>query len=136
MSVLYPEVIAPLFDKYSPLPEGELKSCIEALAASVDFPLYKLYIVEGSKRSSHSNAYMYGFHKNKRIVLYDTLVKGFCKSEDGDNKAETGCEVDEIVGVLAHELGHWKYSHTIKNLLLAQVIYPFLSIYSDDYSKI
>ncbi|XP_043280409.1 CAAX prenyl protease 1 homolog [Venturia canescens] len=121
MIVLYPEVIAPLFDKYSPLSEGELKTAIEALAASVGFPLYKLYIVEGSKRSSHSNAYMYGFYKNKRIVLYDTLVKGYCKSKDGDSKEDMGCEVDEVVGILAHELGHWKYSHTIKLFLLTQI---------------
>lgn len=120
MSVIYPEVIAPLFDKYSPLPEGELKTKIEALAASLDFPLYKLYIVEGSKRSSHSNAYMYGFYKNKRIVLFDTLVKEFCKNKSDDTK-DYGCEVDEVLAILAHELGHWKYSHTLQGLMLAQV---------------
>ncbi|XP_011299959.1 CAAX prenyl protease 1 homolog [Fopius arisanus] len=120
MSVIYPEFIAPLFDKYSPLPEGELKTKIEALAASLGFPLYKLYIVEGSKRSSHSNAYLYGFYKNKRIVLFDTLVKGYCKNKSDDSK-EYGCEVDEVLAILAHELGHWKYSHTIKGLMLAQI---------------
>ena len=57
------EFIAPLFDKYTPLPEGELRTRIEELAASIDFPLYKLFVVEGSKRSSHSNAYFYGFFK-------------------------------------------------------------------------
>lgn len=125
MSIIYPEVIAPLFDKYSPLPEGELKTKIEELAASLKFPLYKLYIVEGSKRSSHSNAYMYGFHKHKRIVLFDTLVKEYCKAnEKGDR--EFGCEVDEVVAILAHELGHWQFNHTIKGLLLAQVKYLFI----------
>uniref|UniRef100_A0A915LJ60 CAAX prenyl protease n=2 Tax=Meloidogyne TaxID=189290 RepID=A0A915LJ60_MELJA len=74
MMFIYPEFIAPLFDKYTPLPESELKTKIEALANKVEFPLKKLYVVEGSKRSSHSNAYMYGFWKNKRIVLYDTLL--------------------------------------------------------------
>ncbi|KAL7077499.1 hypothetical protein ACQ4LE_003368 [Meloidogyne hapla] len=74
MMFIYPEFIAPLFDKYTPLPESELKTKIEALANQVEFPLKKLYVVEGSKRSSHSNAYMYGFWKNKRIVLYDTLL--------------------------------------------------------------
>lgn len=126
MMIIYPEFIAPLFDKYSPLPEGELRNKIEALASSLNFPLYKLFIVEGSKRSSHSNAYMYGFHKNKRIVLFDTLVKEYYKpSEEEQNKdAEQrnhGCENDEVVAVLAHELGHWKYNHVWKNLLLAQI---------------
>ena len=74
---IYPVVIAPLFDKYTPLQDGPLKSRIEALAASINFPLKKLYVVEGSKRSAHSNAYLYGFFNNKRIVLYDTLIKGY-----------------------------------------------------------
>ncbi|KAK0078058.1 hypothetical protein PV325_003017 [Microctonus aethiopoides] len=120
MSVIYPEVIAPLFDKYSPLPEGELKDKIEALAASLKFPLYKLYIVEGSKRSSHSNAYLYGFYKHKRIVLFDTLVKEYCKANESSDK-DFGCEIDEVIGILAHELGHWKYNHTLKGLALAQI---------------
>merc|ERR1711997_688799 len=67
--------IAPLFDKYTPMPDGQLRTDIEELAASVEFPLYKLYVVEGSKRSSHSNAYFYGFFKFKRIVLFDTLLE-------------------------------------------------------------
>ena len=75
MMILYPEFIAPLFDKYTPLPEGELRTEIEKLAASIEFPLYKLFVVEGSKRSSHSNAYFYGFFKFKRIVLFDTLLE-------------------------------------------------------------
>lgn len=83
---VYPEFIAPLFDKYTPLPDSDLKRKIEELATKVQFPLTKLYVVEGvnsyifyfggflhyflgSKRSTHSNAYMYGFWKNKRIVL-------------------------------------------------------------------
>ncbi|XP_076234063.1 CAAX prenyl protease 1 homolog [Calliopsis andreniformis] len=120
MMIIYPEVIAPLFDKYTPLPDGDLKRKIEVLAASVNFPLYKLFIVEGSKRSSHSNAYLYGFHKHKRIVLFDTLVKEYYKLGEGETKAK-GCETDEVLAVLAHELGHWKYSHTLKGFLLAQV---------------
>ncbi|CAD6227842.1 GSCOCG00006300001-RA-CDS [Cotesia congregata] len=126
MSIIYPEVIAPLFDKYSPLPEGELKQKIEALAASLNFPLYKLYIVEGSKRSSHSNAYMYGFYKHKRIVLFDTLVKEYSQANvnpDGTGKDDYGCEVDEVLAILVHELGHWQFSHTLKGLALAQVIF-------------
>merc|ERR1719244_1058414 len=75
LMTVYPDYIAPLFDKYTPMPEGELRQGIEDLAASVEFPLYKLYVVQGSKRSSHSNAYFYGFYKFKRIVLFDTLLE-------------------------------------------------------------
>ncbi|XP_053984124.1 CAAX prenyl protease 1 homolog [Hylaeus anthracinus] len=120
MMIVYPEFIAPLFDKYTPLPDGDLKSKIEALAASLNYPLYKLFIVEGSKRSSHSNAYLYGFYKSKRIVLFDTLVKEYYKPAEGETEIK-GCETDEVLGVLAHELGHWKYSHTLKGFLLTQV---------------
>ncbi|KAL6261173.1 hypothetical protein P5V15_008697 [Pogonomyrmex californicus] len=127
MMILYPEVIAPLFDKYSPLPDGELKREIEKLAASLKFPLYKLFIVEGSKRSSHSNAYLYGFYKHKRIVLFDTLIKGYCKKDDNDSNKDNdynkGCETNEILAVLAHELGHWKHNHTLKGFLLSQILF-------------
>ena len=129
MMFIYPEFIAPLFDRYEPLPEGTLRQKIEALAASIKFPLTKLLVVEGSKRSAHSNAYFYGFGKNKRIVLYDTLIRGFKfpvkegteqKSEDSPSKnEERGCAVDEeVVAVLAHELGHWKLGHTLTNLFI------------------
>ncbi|XP_058797827.1 CAAX prenyl protease 1 homolog [Phymastichus coffea] len=140
LMIIYPEFIAPLFDKYTPLPEGELRKKIEELASSVGFPLYKLYIVEGSKRSSHSNAYLYGFHKHKRIVLFDTLVAEYQrkkletdqqeKPENADDEEKKtkeekeirGCETDEIIAVLAHELGHWHHSHAILNFLLSEVI--------------
>merc|ERR1712029_463823 len=78
------------FDKYTPLPEGELRTEIEKLAASIEFPLYKLFVVEGSKRSSHSNAYFYGFFKFKRIVLFDTLLE-----ENERNKLKTEEELKE-----------------------------------------
>ena len=85
LMTVYADWIAPLFDKFTPLPEGQLRTEIEKLAASIDFPLKKLFVVEGSKRSSHSNAYFYGFHKNKRIVLFDTLIEDFHKKqEDGE----------------------------------------------------
>ncbi|KAG5856114.1 hypothetical protein ANANG_G00004590 [Anguilla anguilla] len=74
---IYADYIAPLFDKFTPLPEGELKEEIESMARSISFPLTKVYVVEGSKRSSHSNAYFYGFFKNKRIVLFDTLLEDY-----------------------------------------------------------
>ncbi len=135
MMVIYPEFIAPLFDKYTPLPEGELRTQIEELAASIEFPLYKLFVVEGSKRSSHSNAYFYGFFNFKRIVLFDTLLEeserkklkekedeSEDKSEDkSEKKLAKGCATPEILAVLGHELGHWKLNHVLKNLIIAQV---------------
>lgn len=134
LMTVYPDLIAPLFDKYTPLPEGDLKTGIEELAASVEFPLYKLYVVEGSKRSSHSNAYFYGFYKFKRIVLFDTLLEiserkkikesigeEWKESDEDEKSAKAGCNKDEILAVLGHELGHWKLNHILKNLILAQV---------------
>ncbi|KER28247.1 hypothetical protein T265_13631, partial [Opisthorchis viverrini] len=128
---IYPEFIAPLFDRYVPLPEGELRTKIEALAAKISFPLKKLLVVEGSKRSAHSNAYFYGFGKNKRIVLYDTLIRGFkfpakdgstSKASGETDEASRGCAIDEeIVAVLGHELGHWKLGHTLINLAISQL---------------
>jgi STE24 endopeptidase len=83
------------------------RTSIEELAGSLKFPLTKLFVVDGSTRSAHSNAYMYGFFRNKRIVLYDTLIEQ--------------CKEGEVVAVLAHELGHWKLGHTLKNLALTQL---------------
>ncbi|KAL6124142.1 hypothetical protein ACLB2K_076657 [Fragaria x ananassa] len=104
MMTIYPILIAPLFHKFTPLPEGQLREKIETLASSLKFPLKKLFVVDGSRRSSHSNAYMYGFFNNKRIVLYDTLIQQ-CENDD------------EIVAVIAHELGHWNRNHIICALL-------------------
>jgi len=145
---IYPDFIAPLFDKYTPLPEGDLKTRIEDLASSISYPLTKIYVVEGSKRSSHSNAYLYGFFKNKRIVLFDTLLEDYnpllkpaeTNSEETtatgtsdesekitnadevkEKKRSTGCKTPEVVAVLAHELGHWKHSHVLKNFVISQV---------------
>nr|CAI5864815.1 unnamed protein product [Callosobruchus analis] len=109
---IYPSVIAPLFDKYTPLPEGELRAQIEQLASELKFPLTELYVVEGSKRSKHSNAYFYGLFNSKRIVLFDTLLA----KDDG-----TGCKNDEILAVLSHELGHWSYNHVTKNIIAMQL---------------
>ncbi|CAN1293170.1 CAAX prenyl protease 1 homolog [Linum perenne] len=109
MMTIYPVLIAPLFNKFTPLPEGNLREKIEKLAASLKFPLKKLFVVDGSTRSSHSNAYMYGFFKNKRIVLYDTLIQQ-CKDDE------------EIVAVIAHELGHWKLNHTMYTFIAMQIL--------------
>lgn len=140
LMTFYPNFIAPLFDKYTPLPDGELRTEIEKLAKSIGFPLYKLYVVENSKRSCHSNAYFYGFYKNKRIVLFDTLIKDYIPAKDEkeekkeDEKKEEkeataeksgdqekkGCDTYEVLAVLAHELGHWKLNHVFKNIFIAE----------------
>ena len=81
---------------------------IEALAGALSFPLRRLYVVDGSTRSAHSNAYMYGLGKNKRIVLYDTLLEQ--------------CDEAQVVSVLAHELGHWALRHTPMLFVAHQVV--------------
>nr|CAD7256072.1 unnamed protein product [Timema shepardi] len=131
LMTIYPNVIAPLFDKYTPLSQGMLRARIEDLAQSISFPLTKLYVVEGSKRSTHSNAYFYGFFNNKRIVLFDTLLKDYVpegkKKEEITEEEKTpsgekkGCDDNEVLAVLGHELGHWKLNHVLKNIIIMQV---------------
>ncbi|KXT11910.1 hypothetical protein AC579_8580 [Pseudocercospora musae] len=100
---IYPTVIVPLFNKLTPLEPGDLKDRIDALAVRLHFPLGELQVIDGSKRSSHSNAYFAGLpYLKKKIVLYDTLIEQQ--------------ETKEIEAVLAHELGHWKKNHTAKLL--------------------
>lgn len=94
MMTIYPDFIAPLFDRYDRLPDGNLRTKIEDLAASISFPLTKLYVVDGSTRSSHSNAYFYGFFNNKRIVLFDTLMEDYV----GRKKAEEAKEIEDEDG--------------------------------------
>ncbi|KAN0078080.1 Peptidase family M48 domain containing protein [Tylopilus felleus] len=107
MIVLYPTVIQPLFNKLSPLPAGDLRAKTEALARKLKFPLKHVYEIDGSKRSSHSNAYFFGLPWSKHIVIFDTLIK--------ESKP------DEIEAVLAHELGHWYHMHPTKLLCISQV---------------
>jgi STE24 endopeptidase len=104
---VYADYIAPLFDKFTPLPDGELRTEIEKLASSINFPLTKLFVVEGSKRSSHSNAYFYGFFKNKRIVLFDTLLEDYApenkendqgKVQESDSESKDKSSQEEIQG--------------------------------------
>ncbi|RDA93023.1 hypothetical protein CP533_0733 [Ophiocordyceps camponoti-saundersi (nom. inval.)] len=120
----YPIFIQPLFNKLSPLDEGELKKNVENLAASQKFPLNDLFVIDGSKRSAHSNAYFYGLPWKKHIVIYDTLIE----------KTETS----EIVAILAHELGHWKLGHTTRLFAIAQVhllyIFSLFSVFVNNSS--
>ena len=111
---IYPNFIQPLFNKFKELEDGELKEGIFNLAKRVNYPLQKIYEMDASQRSSHSNAYLFGFGKNKRIVLFDTLIKKL--------------NVKEIESVLGHELGHWKKWHSVFNLLFA-FIYIFILFY-------
>jgi len=103
---IYPIAILPLFNKLSPLEPGPLKTGVEGLAKRLKFPLHELHVIDGSKRSAHSNAYFYGLPWKKHIVIYDTLIE---KSEP-----------EEVVAVLSHELGHWSLSHTTKLFGIAQ----------------
>jgi STE24 endopeptidase len=104
MLVLYPTLIAPLFNKFIPLAEGQLKTRVEQLLARCGFKSQGLFVMDGSKRSSHGNAYFTGFGRAKRIVFFDTLV----------NRLEPA----EVEAVLAHELGHFKLRHVVKRTLL------------------
>lgn len=127
------EIMA-LFDKFTPLPPGKLRDRIEDLAREVGFPCANILVVEGSKRSSHSNAYQSGVFNRKRIVIYDTLIENYYASKDSEENKETkeanepekkskGCNNDEIIAVLCHELGHWYCSHLIKHLTFMEVNY-------------
>ncbi|KAI0033303.1 peptidase family M48-domain-containing protein [Vararia minispora EC-137] len=107
MVIIFPTFIQPLFNKLSPLPSGELRTRIEALAGKLRFPLKHLYEIDGSKRSSHSNAYFYGLPWSKHIVVFDTLIKQ--------------SKPDEVEAVLAHELGHWYYQHPTQFMLVSQL---------------
>jgi STE24 endopeptidase len=107
MITIWPIAIMPLFNKLTPLEPGKLKTGVEALAAKLKFPLNELYVIDGSKRSAHSNAYFFGMPWKKHIVIYDTLIE----------KSET----QEVVAVLAHELGHWSLGHTTRLFGISQV---------------
>eukprot|EP00124_Ichthyophonus_hoferi_P002823 Ihof_evm3s212 gene=Ihof_evmTU3s212 len=126
---VYQDYIAPLFDKFEPLKDCELKHKIEALATSIEFPLGQLLVVNASMRSSHSNAYFYGFFKNKKIVLFDTLLNDdYAGKEKDDKESEPtpvkkheSCTDDEILAILSHELGHWKLNHPLQNFMIGQI---------------
>ncbi|MEX0906602.1 MAG: M48 family metallopeptidase [Balneolaceae bacterium] len=119
MQYVAPTWIMPIFNKFTPLEDGELRRSIEAYADNVDFPLQGIYVIDGSKRSSKSNAFFTGFGKNKRIALYDTLIENHT--------------TEELVAVLAHEIGHYKKKHIVKNMAIGiiqtGIMFALLSIF-------
>lgn len=114
LSLLFPIAIAPLFNKFSPLPQGSLKERIEELAGRLSFRFGGVFVMDGSKRSRHSNAYFTGMGRVKRIVLFDTLVSQMNE--------------DEVLAVLAHEIGHEKKRHVLK-MTAVSVAFGFLAFW-------
>lgn len=104
MAMFYSSLIVPLFNKQTPLEDGELKTAINSFASKVGFKLDRIFVIDGSKRSTKANAYFTGLGQKKRIVLYDTLINEM--------------EIPELVAVLAHEIGHYKKKHIIWSLVL------------------
>jgi STE24 endopeptidase len=107
IAMFYSSLIVPLFNKQTPLEDGELKNAIKAFADKAGFKLDNIFVIDGSKRSTKANAYFSGMGAKKRIVLYDTLIK--------DHTTE------ELVAVLAHEIGHYKMKHTLKGMIMSIV---------------
>jgi STE24 endopeptidase len=114
MQFIAPTWIMPLFNKFKPLADGELKRRIMAYAREVDFTLDNIFVMDGSKRSSKSNAFFTGFGKHKRIALFDTLIDQH--------------EAPELVAVLAHEIGHYKKRHILQGMAVS-IIYMGVMFY-------
>ena len=116
---IVPTWIMPLFNKFTPLEDAELKDKLFTYAQTIDFPLTRIFVMDGSKRSTKSNAFFTGFGKNKRIVLFDTLIKAHTP--------------DELLAVLAHEMGHFKKKHIQRRLIFGilqmGVIFYLLSLF-------
>jgi STE24 endopeptidase len=106
-NMFYTSLILPLFNKLTPLPDGELKQAIETFSKKINFPLDNIFVIDGSKRSKKANAFFSGIGKKKKIVLYDTLI--------------TNHTTEELVAVLAHEVGHFKKKHVIWSYLFSVV---------------
>jgi len=111
VNVFYTSLFLPLFNKLTPLPDGELKQAITEFAGKVGFPLDSIFVIDGSKRSSKANAFFSGIGKRKKIVLYDTLIERHGK--------------DELIAVLAHEVGHFKKKHVVWTFLLSSLQIAF-----------
>ncbi|MDP2087773.1 MAG: M48 family metallopeptidase [Flavobacteriaceae bacterium] len=108
MNMFYSTLIVPLFNKQTPLEDGELKEALKAFVQKAGFKLDQLFVIDGSKRSTKANAYFSGFGPKKRVVLYDTLINDL--------------ETEEIVAVLAHEVGHYKRKHIIYNFFIGTIL--------------
>ena len=108
MNMFYAKLIVPLFNKQTPLEAGDLRNTIESYSKRVGFQLKDIYIIDGSKRSTKANAYFSGFGSEKRITLYDTLLNDLSN--------------EEIIAVLAHEVGHYKKKHIVTNLILSVIL--------------
>jgi STE24 endopeptidase len=121
MMWLAPAVILPLFNKFQPMPDGELKDAIEVMAKKCNFPIVGLFIMDGSKRSTKANAFFTGFGKTKKIALFDTLIA----------KHST----EELVAILAHEIGHFRCKHIpqrlIVSMLQSAVIFFLIGLVTD-----
>jgi len=111
LNYFYSQLIVPLFNKQTPLEEGDLRDALLDLAKKADFPIKDVFVIDGSKRSSKANAYFAGFGKRKRICLYDTLIDDL--------------DTEEIAAVLAHEIGHYKKKHIPINLALSTLLQGF-----------
>ncbi|MGE9268530.1 MAG: M48 family metallopeptidase [Verrucomicrobiales bacterium] len=124
LTYLAPSLILPLFNKFTPMPDGELKSAIHAMAEKCEFPLTEISIMDGSKRTGKANAFFTGFGKHKKIALYDNLIEGQ--------------STEELVGVLAHEIGHFKKKHIIQRLVLSVLqtglMFYLLGLATDPFS--
>jgi STE24 endopeptidase len=126
INMFYTSFILPLFNKLTPLPDGELKASIENFARKVNFPLDNIFVIDGSKRSSKANAFFSGIGKKKKIVLYDTLINNHT--------------TEELVAVLAHEVGHFKKKHIVWSfgLSIVQVFFTLfilsLMVYNENLS--
>ncbi len=107
ITMFYTTLIVPLFNKLTPLDDGELRDAIEKFSEKAGFKLSNIYIIDGSKRSTKANAYFSGLGKSKKIILYDTLINDL--------------SVEEIVAVLAHEIGHYKHKHIVSGMILSMV---------------
>lgn len=105
INMFYTSLILPMFNKLTPLPDGDLKTAIESFSKKVNFPLDSIFVIDGSKRSKKANAFFSGIGKKKKIVLYDTLLENHT--------------TDELVAVLAHEVGHFKKKHIIRGYFLS-----------------
>ena len=107
MNMFYTSLILPLFNKLTPLEDGELREAIQAYSAKVNFPLTNIFVIDGSKRSNKANAFFSGMGKRKKVVLYDTLIENH--------------KVEELVAIFAHEVGHYKRKHIIVSMILGIV---------------